>query len=80
MPYGVLYGIPFGSLVPVGFENLRVAGRCLAAEHSAQASARMSLAGLAMLDAAGMAAAMGTPQVAALQASLREEGAILHAA
>ena len=66
--------------MPVGFGTLLAAGRCLSAEHSAQASARISLACLAMGEAAGMAAAMGTPQVAALQARLREEGAILHAA
>lgn len=80
LPDGAWYGIPFGSLIPVGFENLLVAGRCLSAEHSAQASARISLACLAMGEAAGMAAAMGMPQVAALQARLRGEGAILQAA
>jgi NADPH-dependent 2,4-dienoyl-CoA reductase/sulfur reductase-like enzyme len=80
LPDGAWYGIPFGSLVPPAFENLLVAGRCLSAEHGAQASARISLACLAMGEAAGMAAAMGMPQIAALQARLCKEGAILHAA
>lgn len=78
LPDDVWYGIPFGSLVPLGFTNLLVAGRCLSAEHSAQASARISLACLAMGEAAGTAAAMGLPHITALQARLSAEGAILN--
>ncbi len=82
LPDGAWYGIPFGCLVPRGFENLLAAGRCLSAEHVAQASARISLACLAMGEAAGIAAAWGArdgarPEVAALQAELRRGGAIL---
>jgi hypothetical protein len=36
------YEIPFGALVPVKGENIIVAGRCLAAEHEALASARVT--------------------------------------
>ncbi len=78
LPDGAWYGIPFGCLVPRGFDNLLVAGRCLSAEHAAQASARISLACLAMGEAAGIAAAWGTPfDVARLQAELRRQGAVL---
>jgi hypothetical protein len=80
LPDDAWYGIPFGCLLPLGFDNLLVAGRCLSAEHAAQASARISLACLAMGEAAGLAAAMGMPGVAALQARLRAHGAILEPA
>jgi ribulose 1,5-bisphosphate synthetase/thiazole synthase len=36
------YEIPFGALVPIKGENIIVAGRCLAAEHEALASARVT--------------------------------------
>jgi 2-polyprenyl-6-methoxyphenol hydroxylase-like FAD-dependent oxidoreductase len=78
LPDGAWYGIPFGCLLPRGFDNLLVAGRCLSAEHAAQASARISLACLAMGEAAGIAAARGGRQdIAALQAELRRQGAVL---
>jgi 2-polyprenyl-6-methoxyphenol hydroxylase-like FAD-dependent oxidoreductase len=82
LPDGAWYGIPYGALLPVGFANLLAAGRCLSADHAAQASARISLACLAMGEAAGIAAALGRaararPDVARVQASLRREGAIL---
>jgi 2-polyprenyl-6-methoxyphenol hydroxylase-like FAD-dependent oxidoreductase len=78
LPDGAWYGIPFGCLVPRGFDNLLVAGRCLSAEHEAQASARISLACLAMGEAAGIAAATGAPfDVPRLQAELRRQGAVL---
>lgn len=80
LPDGAWYGIPFGCLMPHGFDNLLVAGRCLSAEHGAQASARISLACLAMGEAAGMAAAMDMAEVAAVQARLRAQGAILEPA
>ena len=82
LPDGAWYGIPYGALLPAGFANLLVAGRCLSAEHAAQASARISLACLAMGEAAGIAAALGReagcrPEVAPVQAALRQAGAIL---
>jgi hypothetical protein len=78
LPDGAWYGIPFGCLVPRGFDNLLVAGRCLSAEHEAQASARISLACLAMGEAAGIAAAWGSPfDVTRLQDELQRQGAVL---
>ncbi len=79
LPDGAWYGIPFGCLVPRGFDNVLVAGRCLSADHTAQASARISLACLAMGEAAGTAAASWTERwdVPPLLASLRRDGAIL---
>lgn len=81
LPDGAWYGIPFGALVPEGFTNLLVAGRCLSAEHVAQASARISLACLAMGEAAGSAAALRGDaadwDVPAVQQALRDAGAIL---
>ncbi|WP_127490725.1 FAD-dependent oxidoreductase [Paenibacillus glycanilyticus] len=52
------YHIPFRSLLPQGIDNLIVAGRCLSATHSAQASARNSAQCMAMGQAAGTAAAL----------------------
>lgn len=82
LPDGAWYGIPYGALLPAGFANLLVAGRCLSAEHAAQASARISLACLAMGEAAGIAAALGRatrrrPGAAPVQQALRRAGAIL---
>jgi hypothetical protein len=51
------YGIPFGSLLPVGVDGLLVAGRCFSATHDAHASARSMATCMAMGQAAGTAAA-----------------------
>ena len=84
LPAGDWYGIPFGALVARDFANVLVAGRCLAATHAAQASARISAACLAMGDAAGHAASLALDNdgnvridVAVLQTRLRAAGAIL---
>ena len=82
LPDGFAYGIPFGSLVARGLDNLLVAGRCLSATHTAQASARVTAPCLAMGQAAGTAAAMAGDggvrvDIAALQSRLRGDGAIL---
>lgn len=82
LPEGPWYGILYGALLPSGFTNVLVAGRCLSADHAAQASARISLACLAMGEAAGIAAALGRaagrrPDAATVQAELRRWGAIL---
>jgi len=82
LPDGFSYGIPFGSLVAKGLDNLLVAGRCLSATHTAQASARVTAPCLAMGQAAGTAAAMAGDggvrvDVAALQSRLRADGAML---
>jgi hypothetical protein len=52
------YEIPFGCFVPVRGENLLVAGRCLAAEHEAMASARVTAQCFEYGHAVGHAAAL----------------------
>jgi hypothetical protein len=36
------YEVPYGALLPVGLDDVIVAGRCLGAEHEALASARVT--------------------------------------
>lgn len=75
--------IPYRSLLPRGADNLLVAGRCLSADHVAQASLRVTANCFAMGQAAGIAAAMaadgsvGDVAVSALQDSLTSRGAVL---
>ena len=53
-----VYSIPYGSLLPREFDDrMIVAGRCLSAEHAAQASARNSAQAFATGEAAGYAIA-----------------------
>ena len=78
------YGVPYRCLVPKGWENLLVAGRCASFSHLAASSCRLSRNMLALGRAAGAAAAMsaesGTPPVkidpAALRKHLRLDKAI----
>ncbi|WNR42801.1 FAD-dependent oxidoreductase [Paenibacillus roseipurpureus] len=56
------YHIPYRCLVPKEIQNLLVAGRCLSATHSAQASARNSAQCMAMGQAAGTAAVISLEQ------------------
>lgn len=53
-----LYSIPFRSLVPAEGDGLLAAGRCLSAEHAAQASARNSAQAFATGEAAGYTASL----------------------
>jgi len=73
---GDYYDIPYGALVPRKVTNLLAAGRCLSAEHRAQASARIQQTCMATGEAAGLAAALSlrekTPP-AALPASVIAE-------
>mgnify|MGYP005836591789 CR=1 FL=1 len=55
---GDYYDIRYGCLVPQGVDNLLVAGRCLSAEHVAQASLRIQQTCMATGQAAGTAAAL----------------------
>ncbi len=55
---GDYFDIPYGCLVPQGVENLLVAGRCISADHEAQASLRIQQTCLATGEAAGVAAAL----------------------
>lgn len=82
---GSYYQIPYRCLLPVGVDNLLVAGRCASATHDAQASLRVTAQCFAMGQAAGTAAAMSatssTPprqiDVKQLQAQLLAAGAFL---
>jgi hypothetical protein len=72
--------LPWRMLLPVTVPNLLVAGRCAGMEHLGQSAARASGACFVMGQAAGTAAALrlrGGFSVAALQQSLREQGADL---
>jgi hypothetical protein len=58
MREGAYFGIRYGCLLPVGVENLLVAGRCISAEHVAQSSLRIQQTCQATGEAAGTAAGM----------------------
>jgi|LSQX01.1.fsa_nt_gb hypothetical protein len=53
-----VYDIPFGCLVPVGVDNLLIAGRCLSSTRVANSSARVMGTCMVMGQAAGTAAAL----------------------
>jgi hypothetical protein len=77
--------LPFRMLVPLGIENLLVAGRCASMTHEGQSAARVSGACFAMGQAAGSAAHLalagnGHPSdigVDSLQNLLEKDGAYL---
>ncbi len=77
--------LPYRMLLPLGLDNLLVAGRCASMTHGGQSAARVSGACFVMGEAAGVAAAMavsgnGTTRqvdVPALQATLARQGAYL---
>jgi hypothetical protein len=75
--------LPWRMLVPLSADNLLVAGRCASMTHEGQSAARASGACFAMGQAAGVAAAQlgaapnHTLDTAALQKTLRREGALL---
>ena len=79
------YAIPYRCLLPRHPDNLLVAGRCISATHEAISSARGQCVCMATGHAAGTAASLaaraGVPprklDVATLQQTLREQGAIL---
>jgi hypothetical protein len=83
---GGSYDIPFGCLIPRGFRNLLVAGRCLSSTRPANGSCRVMGTCLAIGQAAGTAAGIlsveGIPDprqldVAMLRARLTSQGAVL---
>lgn len=55
---GEFYTIPYRCLLPVGSENLLVAGRCISSDHGAQASYRIMPVVCCLGEAAGTAAAL----------------------
>jgi len=79
------YGIPFRCLVPKGWRNLLVAGRCASFSHIAASSCRLSRTMMDLGHAAGLAAAqavrkgcaVGEIDIATLRASLAAQGATL---
>lgn len=83
--YDCVYNIPYRSLLTRGLENLLVAGRCLSVDHRVHHATKEIPPCMATGQAAGTAAAMVSGSrtsvkaldVVALQARLREQGAIL---
>jgi hypothetical protein len=77
--------LPYRMLVPEGFDNLMVAGRCASMTHEGQSAARVSGACFAMGEAAGTAAALAlsgnrSPRdvvIERLQDALRQQGAFI---
>ena len=83
--YACVYNIPYRSLLPRSIDNLLVAGRCISADHRAHHATKEIPSCMATGQAAGTAAAIAARSgaaakdvdVPALQAKLREAGAIL---
>lgn len=82
---GDYYGVPYRSLVPLGVEQLLVAGRCVSADSTAAGAIRVMPPCMAMGQAAGTAAALavrnGCPvrsvDPGVLRGVLKENGAYL---
>jgi hypothetical protein len=83
--YDCVYNIPYRSLLSRSIENLLVAGRCLSVDHRVHHATKEIPPCMATGQAAGTAAALAARDnvsarqvdVVALQARLREQGAIL---
>jgi ribulose 1,5-bisphosphate synthetase/thiazole synthase len=77
--------LPYRMLVPVGIDNLLVAGRCASMTHEGQSAARVSGGCFVMGEAAGMAAALALDgnalprdiDVGKLQNQLQQQGAFI---
>jgi len=84
LPHGAT-GIPYGSIVPKGSENVFVAGRCISADGQALGPARIMSTCMAVGEAAGVAASLVLGDnkksmeidVQKLRSILREKGAIV---
>jgi hypothetical protein len=82
---GEWYEIPYRCLLPKGFNNMLVAGRCVSATHEAQASLRIMPFCAELGQAAGIAIAMAKQGLTnargvdtdALREELRKEGFVL---
>lgn len=82
---GEYYSIPYRSLIPKGARNLLVCGRCISADHEAQAAIRImpivccigEAAGAAIAQAVGSECNVGEINVKALQEELENSGAII---
>lgn len=64
---GTFYTIPYRCLIPKGENNLLVAGRCVSADHVAQASLRIMPTVCSIGEAAGTAAAMAVKMNASVR-------------
>ena len=62
MASGEYFDVRYGCLVAKGVDNLLVAGRCISAEHEAQASLRIQQTCMSTGEAAGLAAAQSLKQ------------------
>ena len=79
------YQIPYRALLPKEYDNLLVAGRCLSADHEAHAAVRIMPICSCLGEAAGIAISLAketganthTLDIAALQARLTDNGAII---
>lgn len=84
-PQGDWYEIPYSCLVPLGIENVLVAGRCVSSTQEGHGAIRIMPSCAAMGEAAGMAAAMSierktTPRTLDgrdVRLRLKENGALL---
>ena len=82
---GESYGIPYRSLIPVSFDNVLTAGRCMGTDRQMEASIRVMPGCFITGQAAGTAAAMAlnaggdvrSVDVKQLQKALAEDGAYL---
>lgn len=85
-PDGQYYEIPYRSLLPKEISNLLVAGRCISADHDAQASIRIMPIVCSLGEAAGVGASVAAKEgVAPAQANIKEiqrilveNGAVIH--
>jgi hypothetical protein len=85
VPKGDYYEIPYRCLLPLGVDNLLVAGRCISSTHEGQASLRTMPTCFAMGQAAGVAAAIAVEQRTSprevpaedLRVALRQQGQIV---
>ena len=83
--YDCVYNVPYRSLLTRGLDNLLVTGRCISVDHRVHHATKEIPPCMATGEAAGTAAALAARQgasvrkldVEALQARLREQGAIL---
>ncbi len=79
------YQVPYRCLLPLEVENLLITGRCVSATHDGQASVRVMGPGMAMGEAAGMAAVQALRESLAprkinrqsLQSALVAQGALI---
>jgi hypothetical protein len=83
---GKSYGIPYRCLVPKGVDNLLVVGRCVSADHEANASIRVIPPCMAMGQAGGTAIAQSLGEgvlfrninIKQLQEDLQSQGQVVH--